>query len=201
MKIICVEDDHPLATELLKKCRSQKGTDFEETVTNVRDALNVYLSKRSGVMVFDVDEDMPRIKIKTFGNFDVFVEGKPVFFDRAKSKEILAYLVDRQGSGATRAEIFAALFEDDVYDRPRQRQFDVMIRSLKKTLTDYNIEHLFEMDHGMLRIVPELCDCDLYRFLAKDEGTVQSYRGEYMSNYSWAMMTEAFLDQRILINV
>ncbi|MBQ9030953.1 MAG: response regulator [Parasporobacterium sp.] len=39
------------------------------------------------------------IRIKTFGYFDVYVDGRPVSFKLAKAKEILAYLVDKQGSG------------------------------------------------------------------------------------------------------
>ena len=37
----------------------------------------------------------PRVRFQTFGNFDVFVDGKPVPFEREKTKEYLAYLVDR----------------------------------------------------------------------------------------------------------
>ena len=38
-----------------------------------------------------------RICIRTFGYFDVFVEGKPIAFRNKKSKELLALLVDRRG--------------------------------------------------------------------------------------------------------
>ena len=44
-----------------------------------------------------------RIEIRTFGGFDVYVDGQLIRFGRAKSKELLAYLVDRRGlSGAKR---------------------------------------------------------------------------------------------------
>ena len=33
---------------------------------------------------------------------------------------------------------------------------------------------------------PERVDCDYYHYLDGDEG---AFRGEYMSNYSWAEMT------------
>ena len=49
---------------------------------------------------------------RTFGGFDVLVDGQVVEFKRAKSKEILAFLVDRQGHTVTWAELFAALWED-----------------------------------------------------------------------------------------
>ena len=80
-----------------------------------------------------------RIQIQTFGNFDVFVDGRPVHFKLTKSKELLAYLVDKQGSGVTRREIFSVLWEDKDYDRKMQKQLDVYIRSLRDTLLEYGI--------------------------------------------------------------
>lgn len=52
-----------------------------------------------------------RVEVRTFGGFDLYVNGRPVTFRKAKCKELLAFLVDKQGSGVTRAEAFAALWE------------------------------------------------------------------------------------------
>ena len=41
-----------------------------------------------------------RVRVKTFGGFDVYVDGEPLRFGRAKSKELFAYLVDRRGTSA-----------------------------------------------------------------------------------------------------
>ena len=41
----------------------------------------------------------------------------------------------------------------------------------------------------MIAIDPERVDCDYYRFLAGDMTAVNAFRGEYMSNYSWAEPT------------
>ena len=51
-----------------------------------------------------------RIKILTFGNFDVFVDGQPLKFERKQAKEILAYLVDKRGTSATYPELAAMLW-------------------------------------------------------------------------------------------
>ena len=45
-----------------------------------------------------------RVRVQTFGGFDIFVDGRPVTFKRAKSKELLAYLIDRRGVSVTAAE-------------------------------------------------------------------------------------------------
>jgi len=134
-----------------------------------------------------------RITAHTFGEFDLFVDGQPVSFPRSKSKELLAYLIDRQGGGISRATAAAVLWEDSHYDRSMQKQLDVIIRSLRSALEAVGAEDIFELDSGTMRIVPEKLDCDLYRFLSGNTDAVNSYRGEYMNAYAWANMTEAFL--------
>ena len=144
-------------------------------------------------------QSIPHIRVHTFGEFDVYVDGKPVNFARAKSKELLAHLIDRQG-GVSRAEIFATLWEDGIYDRPAQKQLDVIIRSLRDTLGEYGIPEMIELERGVLRVVPETFDCDLYRFMDGDIDIINSYRGEYLSEYSWASLTEAYMDRVNLDN-
>ena len=135
-----------------------------------------------------------KITVRTFGEFDVLVNGRPVVFSRARAKELLAYLIDRQGGFVTRANVFAALWEDGFYDRSMQKQLDVVIRSLRTTLEEYGIGDIVEVHKGSLRVVPERLDCDLYRFFKGEIGAVDAYRGEYMSAYSWASLTESYMD-------
>lgn len=137
-----------------------------------------------------------QIMIKTFGSFEVFKDGQPVRFKIAKCKELLAYLVDRQGASVTRAELSAILWENRLYDRKQQKQLDVYIRSLKDTLAEYDILKMFEMQRGTLRVVPETFTCDAYRFFSGDTEAVNAYRGEYMSAYSWASITEGLMLQK-----
>ena len=124
------------------------------------------------------------------------MDERPVSFKLAKAKEILAYLVDKQGSGVTRSELFAAVWEDSLYDRRMQKQLDVYIRSLRETLQEYGIPEIMEMEKGVLRVKPETFICDAYLFYSGDSDTINAYRGEYMSSYSWASMTEAILSWR-----
>ncbi len=138
---------------------------------------------------------LAHITVKTFGEFELIVDGTPVYFARSRAKELLAYLVDRQGGSITRANAFAVLWEDALYDRPMQKQLDVVIRSLKSTLEEYHISEIFEMRNGSMRISPEKLDCDLYRFFEGDIDAVNAYRGEYMSAYSWASLTEAYMNR------
>ncbi len=138
-------------------------------------------------------EHPSRVEVRTFGNFEIYVDGKTLNFRRSKAKELLAYLVDRHGAGVTRREAFAILWEDREYDVSMQKQMDVVIRSLRDTLQQYDISGLFELKNRFLRIEPELIDCDMFRFLEGDEQAVNAYFGEYMSQYTWAAGMEAQL--------
>ena len=133
------------------------------------------------------------IEVRTFGSFDVYVNGRPVSFRLAKSKEILAYLVDKQGFGVSRAELCAAMWEDQLYDRRMQKRLDVYIRSLRDTLREYVAQEILQMERGILRVDPSAFDCDAYRFYSGDSEAINAYRGEYMSAYSWASTTEGIL--------
>ena len=140
------------------------------------------------------------ITVKTFGNFDVYVDGKPISFKMSKCKEMLAYLIDKQGTGVSRAEIFSVMWEDRLYDRKMQKQLDVYLRSLRESLKDYGIEEIFEMQKGALRVRPENFTCDAYLFFSGDSDAVNSYRGEYMNAYSWASMTESMMYWKVVDN-
>ncbi len=140
---------------------------------------------------------VPHIGVQTFGNFDLLVDGKPVAFARSKAKELFAYLVDKKGIRVSRAEIFRELWEDEEYTRPNQKMLDVVIRSLRTTLNENGIAEILRMERGMLRILPQALDCDVYRLLAGDERYERKYRGEYMSLYSWARLTEGHIDSEL----
>ena len=51
-----------------------------------------------------LEEKKRKISVKTFGGFDVFVNGETLTFRRAKSKELLALLVDKRGNSITARE-------------------------------------------------------------------------------------------------
>lgn len=134
-----------------------------------------------------------KVEIQTFGYFNMLVDGKAVKFGRAKSKEMLAYLVDRQGKVVNRGQIFYTLWEDRPYDRSMQKQLDVIIRNLRNTLAECGAGDILAMDGGSFRVAPEFFDCDLYRFLDGEEDAVRQFRGEYMIDYSWAEETAGML--------
>ena len=122
MNVICVDDEKLLADYVAEQCRMLPEVEQAWSFSQPAKALE-WLSGNHA-------------DLATFGNFELFVDGRPITFKQAKCKELLAYLVDRRGSGVARAEAFAILWEDRLYDRPMQKQLDVIIRSLRDTLKE-----------------------------------------------------------------
>ena len=98
----------------------------------------------------------------------------------------------------TRPELSAVLWEDRPYDRRMQKQLDVYIRSLRETLRQNGIGEMLEMQRGIVRVRPEQFVCDAYLFFSGDSDAVNAYRGEYISAYSWASMTESTMYWKVM---
>ena len=136
-----------------------------------------------------------RLKVQCFGNFEVFSGDKPVAFKRAKTKELLAYLVDRNGATCTNNEIIAALWEDEKDSDSLQSNLRHLIADLKKTLASVNAEAALVKERNALAINPDKVICDYYDFMNQIPYAVNSYHGEYMAQYSWAELTLAYIGQ------
>jgi len=135
------------------------------------------------------------LQVNCFGNFEVFRDGKPLIFPRAKAKELFAYLVCRSGAGCTTREIAAALFEDREYDSSLKNQMETFKSSLMKCLREAGCEDVVVKSHNSISVAPEKLDCDYYRFLEGDPRAVNVFAGEFMSQYSWAELTAGALTQ------
>ena len=132
------------------------------------------------------------LRVQCFGNFDVFTpDGKPVLFERSRSKEIFAYLVHRHGSSCTTREIAAALFEDEPYDKKQQSYLQTLIAAMNKSLKKVGATDAVRKSYNALSVNVDVLDCDYYRFAELDAGAVNAYQNEYMSQYYWA---EFFFD-------
>ncbi len=131
-------------------------------------------------------KDTKRIRAVTFGQFDLLLDGEPVRFGRAKSKELLAYLIHKRGGGLTRKELAAAIFEDAEYSRTVQDYVSKIVRELENSLKKAGIEGLLIHDHNRYSVNTEMFSCDAYEFDDKDPAAVNAYKGEYMVQYSWA---------------
>ena len=143
----------------------------------------------------DRGNEDPRVTIRTFGYFDVFVDGRPIAFRSEKAKELLALLVDRRGGYVTSADIITALWENEpITGQLRTRCRKVALR-LNRTLEANGVGGIVESVRGKRRIVPELVSCDLFDHLSGSADAGADFRGSYLKNYSWAEGTLAELMQ------
>lgn len=141
-------------------------------------------------------EPAPRskLRIQTFGNFEVFYDDVPLHFYRMKTKEMFAYLVDRRGASCTMAQIAAVLWEEKEYGRSQLNQIHTFLADIKKTLGDVGMENVIIKRRNSIALNVDMVDCDYFNFLRGDRRAVNSYMNEYMSNYSWAEFTVGKLD-------
>ncbi len=123
------------------------------------------------------------VYIKTFGNFSVTNNGSPVNFRYYKSKELLAYLVDREGALVSRKQIEAVINEEGSYSRSDQKKLSRWIKELEDDLKEAGIERILNHEKTGLSVNKEEFDCDLYEYLHKHKKSL--YHGEYMEDYSW----------------
>lgn len=136
------------------------------------------------------------LKVQCFGNFDVFTpDGKPVHFERSKSKEVFAYLIHKHGSSCSTKEIAAILFEDAPYDLKQQAYVQKIISALVKSMKQIGCQDVVIKKYNSLSVNCDLIDCDYFRFFDLDSGAVNSYNCEYMEQYYWAdFMFESYDD-------
>ncbi len=130
------------------------------------------------------------LRVQCFGNFDVYDgNGTPVRFKRSRSKEVFAYLVDRRGAQCSVGELCAVLFEDREDDRALKKQLRVFISSLRDDLSKVGAEKVLIKGWNTYGVDCTLIDCDYLNYLKGDIYAINSFLGEYMSQYSWAEMT------------
>ncbi|MBQ7660933.1 MAG: response regulator [Clostridia bacterium] len=120
------------------------------------------------------------IRIKCFGNFEVFAGGAPVKFQYSKSKELFAYLVDREGAAVTVGELNAVLWPEDHRSYLRN-----LIADIQTTLTAVGAGDVFIKRRNECYIDVDKVDCDAYEYKRSHPDDLPKDRAEYMTQYSW----------------
>jgi len=155
----------------------------KEAVNQALENLRCPVSEKSG----------KRVRVQTFGNFEIFVDEKPVLFARTKTKELLAYLVSRKGALCGNNEIIAAIWEEKEDSPATQSHFRHLVADLIKTLKSLNVEDIIIRKWKNLAVSPDRLSCDFYDMLNGDTKAVNAYAGEFMAQYSWAEIDNAYI--------
>lgn len=136
-----------------------------------------------------------RVFAQTFGNFEFFVDGKPVAFKYSRTKEIVALLVNNRGAQTTNGEIIGTLWEDDGDPEKKTSYLSNLRQDLQNTLSKLRLSDIIVKQRGSLGIAAEKIECDLYDWLSKKKNSSYRYLGDYMNQYSWAEVMHAELDE------
>ena len=135
--------------------------------------------------------------IRTFGRFDIFVDGKPLQFKNAKAKELMALCIEHYGGIVTMDEAIDKLWEDKPYNDATKALYRKAVMAMKNTLQTVDAEDIIEKSRGSIFVEPDKVDCDYFKLMAGDEETINSYMGEFMQEYSWAEITNVMIKKRL----
>ena len=136
-----------------------------------------------------------RVFAQTFGNFELFVDGKPVAFKYTRTKEIVALLVNNRGAQTTNGEIIASLWEDSGDPEKKVSYLSNLRQDLQNTMNRLKLPGVIVKQRGSLAIAVDKIECDLYDWLDKKKESRYHYLGDYMNQYSWAEYIHAELDE------
>jgi len=138
---------------------------------------------------FPVTPQHKGLYVQTFGQFELFYDGKPVVFDYDKTKEMFAYLFDRQGSLCSNKSIMVSLWETEGHDS----YFKRLRKDLVDTLAKIGQEGVLIRHRGSIGLDVSQVTSDFQEFKDGVPSAINSYHGEYMAQYSWAESTNGML--------
>jgi len=181
-RIICLADSGESAVEAYR-LHLHGFILWPLTPERVREELEV-LPRRNAEMLED-----GKLQVRCFGHFEVFWQGRPLVFSRTKTKELLAFLIDREGAYCTAGEIISALWEDSEESESTKHYLRVLTGDLTATLDRIGMRGALLRRRGQWAVDREMLSCDYYRMQEGDAAALRMFRGEYMAEYSWAEMT------------
>lgn len=133
------------------------------------------------------------VRMHCFGDFEVFVNERPLVFNRPRAKEILAYLVDKKGGFADKRELSSILWETKEYTRSIQAHLHILLTHLKEVLEEAGVSDLLIKQGAHYAVDTTKFTCDYYEFEEGSSHARNCFHGEYMKNYSWAEITAGSL--------
>jgi two-component SAPR family response regulator len=148
-----------------------------------------------------------KLFIQCFGDFEVFLNGEAMVWKNSKAKEILAFLIHKNGIAVDWEKIADAVWPEYDFERS-QANFHANNYLLRKRLAREGMAGIIEGSRGNYRVLKDGVSCDLYQLEAMIKGK-QIYSKEdfrlievlmkrgYMegNGYSWAQPRAAEIDE------
>lgn len=110
-----------------------------------------------------------KIQAVTFGEFNLFINEESVEFSSAKSKELLAFLIDSDGGYVSMEKVVCELWQDKPTEFAKRLYRDAVWR-LRRTLSKYGIENIVTFRRAKLAVNPETFSCDMWSYKLSNTG-------------------------------
>lgn len=143
------------------------------------------------------DKKESQIYVRTFGNFNVYLNGEALFFAHGKAKELFAFLVNARGGTVTMESIITSLWENRPYDNRTKQLYRKAVSLMRKTFRNAGIEDICFYYRSCLASNINMYLCDYEDFLKGSLEQRQAYMGNYMAEYSWAEDTNAAMSNMV----
>ena len=130
-----------------------------------------------------------RVMVKTFGDFDIFVDGILIDFKNQKAKELFAICIDNDGGEVTMKRVIEKLWEGRNYDDKVKRLYRKATIYLNNIFKQYGVEYIFTSIRGNCHVNRNDIICDYYEVLDGKNIKETLFDGRYMTNYSWSEET------------
>lgn len=127
---------------------------------------------------YPISENSSPVSIQCFGNFEVFYNKEPIHFKYSRTKELFAFLVDRNGAECSSAWLSAILFGDETHTSYLKQ----LRKDLMDTFEELGCPEVVRSNKGTLSINKNAVQCDYYDYL---EGKRAKLTDEYMEQYSF----------------
>lgn len=126
------------------------------------------------------------VRVITFGQFNIFLNGSVLNFRSGKAKELLALCIDKQGGELTIEEVVTRMYPEKDVDLAKKSYRDNLMK-LRTTLKENNIDGLIITERGKISLNKNMITyCDLWEQL---ENPKDMEVDEYMISYDWGIDT------------
>lgn len=136
------------------------------------------------------------IEFRTFGRFDLFLNGCAVDFCSRKAKELLALLVAQKGGMVNMELAIEVLWEEVPFDEKVKGKFRKAVMHLRNTLKENGLLWMLRQERGRLCLVQRGVSCDYFRLLNGDTEAARQFQGEFMAQYSWSELFLPMLERQ-----
>ena len=200
----------------IKKCIEEKAL-FEKTIKTLPNAIIIFSTKwdneAAGTIIASkyefINENNPEeaeriiknyttnkrtekiIAFKTMPYFKLYINGKEEELKGRKTKELLAILIDNNGTPINKREIAKTLWPE------YEENFSILrntISKINKFFEQYGVKELIKRQGESRYINKKEYNSDISDIFDKLEG-IEKYEGEYLEEYSWNKNTKKILNK------